>query len=277
MHFLLKYPSHFRVELPHHPHRRHLCDHPPIPSTFPGIATNHPTSLPGTQLQRCFENCAAMAAPNDGYGQFPPQQQFEQDQQQYPDVAAAGSPPPAQNQQPGDAGKKKKRGYATQAYEFGAGGNAAAGAPVAGGMMPGQSAPGASPMGYPAQQDFQAGYGGAPAPAGYAVPPAGTPTQPGLGGYQAPDAYYQGAAVPGTPQGMGGITAGMQNMNMGGQPAQAQPPQQQARVALNQLYPTDLLNQPFNVSELDLPPPPCILPPNVSPCSAPYHQHGTLT
>ncbi|KAK8117245.1 Sec23/Sec24 trunk domain-containing protein [Apiospora kogelbergensis] len=189
-----------------------------------------------------------MAAPNDGYGQFPPQQQFEQDQQQYPDVAAAGSPPPAQNQQPGDAGKKKKRGYATQAYEFGAGGNAAAGAPVAGGMMPGQSAPGASPMGYPAQQDFQAGYGGAPAPAGYAVPPAGTPTQPGLGGYQAPDAYYQGAAVPGTPQGMGGITAGMQNMNMGGQPAQAQPPQQQARVALNQLYPTDLLNQPFNAS-----------------------------
>lgn len=32
---------------------------------------------------------------------------------------------------------------------------------------------------------------------------------------------------------------------------------------LNQLYPTDLLNQPFNVSELDLPPPPIILPPNV--------------
>ncbi|KAK8069242.1 hypothetical protein PG994_005858 [Apiospora phragmitis] len=197
-----------------------------------------------------------MAAPNDGYGQFPPQDQ------QYPDMAAAGSPPPMQTQQPGDAGKKKKRGYATQAYEFGAGGNAAAGAPVAGGMMPGQPVPGASPMGYPAQQDFQAGYGGAPAPAygaspaaaGYGVPPAGTPAQAGVGGYQAPDAYYQGAAVPGTP-GMGGITAGMQNMNMGGQPAPAQAAQQQARVALNQLYPTDLLNQPFNVSELDLPPP----------------------
>ena len=187
-------------------------------------------------------------------------------------MAAAGSPPPMQSQQPGDAGKKKKRGYATQAYEFGAGGNAAAGAPVAGGMMPGQPGHGASPMGYPAQQDFQAGYGGAPAPAygasptavGYGVPPVGTPAQPGVGGYQAPDAYYQGAAVPGTPQGMGGITAGMQNMNMGGQSAPAQPAQQQARVALNQLYPTDLLNQPFNVSELDLPPPPCILPPNVS-------------
>jgi hypothetical protein len=36
------------------------------------------------------------------------------------------------------------------------------------------------------------------------------------------------------------------------------------RVALNQLYPTDLLNQPFNVAELELPPPPIILPPNVS-------------
>jgi protein transport protein SEC24 len=33
---------------------------------------------------------------------------------------------------------------------------------------------------------------------------------------------------------------------------------------LNQLYPTDLLNQPFAVKELDFPPPPAILPPNVS-------------
>jgi protein transport protein SEC24 len=33
---------------------------------------------------------------------------------------------------------------------------------------------------------------------------------------------------------------------------------------LNQLYPTDLLNQPFNVQELDYPPPLAILPPNVS-------------
>ncbi|KAK8044825.1 hypothetical protein PG993_004849 [Apiospora rasikravindrae] len=222
-----------------------------------------------------------MAAPNDGYGQFPPQQQFEQDQQQQPpyppDMAATGTPPPMQPQHPGDAGKKKKRGYATQAYEFGAGGNAAAtGAPVPGNMnmMPGQ--PVASPMGYPAQQDFQAGYGGAPVPAygasptaaGYGVPPAGTPVQPGVGGYQAPDPYYQGAAVPGTP-GMAGLTAGMQNMNMGGQPAPAAAAQQQARVALNQLYPTDLLNQPFNVSELDLPPPPCILPPNASVTQSP--------
>ncbi|KAA8566584.1 hypothetical protein EYC84_009130 [Monilinia fructicola] len=37
-----------------------------------------------------------------------------------------------------------------------------------------------------------------------------------------------------------------------------------AQVALNQLYATDLVNQPFNVAELDLPPPPIILPPNSS-------------
>jgi protein transport protein SEC24 len=55
-------------------------------------------------------------------------------------------------------------------------------------------------------------------------------------------------------------------MGMGGaaQPA-AQPQPAVARPAvLNQLYPTDLLNQPFNVAELELPPPPIILPPNVS-------------
>jgi protein transport protein SEC24 len=123
--------------------------------------------------------------------------------------------------------------------------------------------------GYPAQQDFQAGYGAPTAPA-YGAPagqpygaPAGSPgVPPAVGGYQAPDPYYQGAA--GAAQGVSGITAGMAGMNMGGQQPQQQPPAQQARVALNQLYPTDLLNQPFNVSELDLPPPPCILPPNVS-------------
>ena len=48
----------------------------------------------------------------------------------------------------------------------------------------------------------------------------------------------------------------------------SQKPQPQAAPqrgpVLNQLYPTDLLNQPFNVQELDYPPPPAILPPNVS-------------
>ena len=216
-----------------------------------------------------------MAAPNEGYGQYPPQQYGEQ-QSPYPpasgpDMAAVGSPPPDQTAQPPDAGKKKKRGYATQAYEFGAGGNAAAGPPPPGTLG------GAAPVpGYPGQPDFQQpGYGGAPAPAYGAAPatpgygaPLGSPAQPGAGGYQAPDAYYPGGATqPGTP-GMAGLTAGMQNMNVGGQqpmPAAGAPGAQQARLTLNQLYPTDLIAQPFNVSELDLPPPPCILPPNVGP------------
>lgn len=47
------------------------------------------------------------------------------------------------------------------------------------------------------------------------------------------------------------------------QPMPHQAPHQQG-LPLNQLYPTDLMGQPFNVSELDLPPPPIVLPPNVS-------------
>ncbi|KAH8645657.1 COPII component protein [Xylariales sp. PMI_506] len=221
-----------------------------------------------------------MSAPNQGfgYGQDPQQQQYGE-QASYPDPnAAAASPPPTQSaHQPAEAGKKKKRGYATQAFEFGAGGNAAAGGQAPGGIPPaGPVGAGANPMaGYPGQQDFQGGYAGAAAP-GYGSTPSpaygaagAAPGQPGVGGYQAPDTYYQGggAPTPGTP-GIAGVTAGMAGMNMGGQPApQAAAPQ--ARVALNQLYPTDLLNQPFNVSELDLPPPPCILPPNSSVTQSP--------
>ena len=59
------------------------------------------------------------------------------------------------------------------------------------------------------------------------------------------------------------ITHGMNNLGMGGQAPLANQPLLQ-RPQLNQLYPVDLLNQPFNVSELDLPPPPIILPPDVS-------------
>lgn len=47
-------------------------------------------------------------------------------------------------------------------------------------------------------------------------------------------------------------------------PAQQQPVvQPQRHVQLNQLYPTDLISQPFNVAELEYPPPPIILPPGV--------------
>lgn len=212
---------------------------------------------------------------DQGYGQ-----QHDQQAPYSPDTAAAGSPPPPQAGQQaldGAGGKKKKRGYATQAFEFGAGGNAAAGGQTAGGIPPppGVGATAGAPA-YPGQQqDFQGGYpgagvpayGGAPAQPAYGAP-GGVPAAPAVGGYQAPDAYYQGGAQ-GAPPGVSGVTAGMAGMNVGDpqaqqQQQQQQQPAQQGRVALNQLYPTDLLNQPFNVSELDLPPPPCILPPNVS-------------
>lgn len=206
-----------------------------------------------------------MAAPYDGQGQYPPQQ--------YPEEAEYGgyegqpaSPPP----QPGhvDAGKKKKRGYATQAYEFGAGANVgAAGAPPPGGIPPAfattqQPSPGFG--GYPAPAYDQGGYV-APAPAPYDPQQPGPLAQPSGGGYQQPYPYPAGGAA----VGLGPLTQNMAGLSMGGspQPAASQQQQQQApqqpRLALNQLYPTDLLSQPFNVSELDLPPPPCILPPNV--------------
>lgn len=203
-----------------------------------------------------------MAAPNEGYGQYPPQQYG---QEADPSAQAAfeqqGSPPPA----PGEAyaapeaGKKKKRGYATQAFEYGAGANAGATPP---------SAPGAAGAAAYPGQTFQGNYPAPIQPAPYGQQPlaqAMPGAQPALGGYQAPDAYYSGGANQ-APQGVAGITSNMAGMNLGGgpqQPPAQQPPGQQPRPALNQLYPTDLLNQPFNVSELDLPPPPCILPPNV--------------
>jgi protein transport protein SEC24 len=200
-----------------------------------------------------------MPPPGDGFGGYPaqPYDQFaaqdEQLQQPYEDPAAA--------QQPHDQGhKKKKRGYAAQAFEVGTGANAVAGGQPAGATQQFGAAP------------AQPGYGGyqaepqAAAPQGYQYPQGYGAQQPAAPqvpqyGYQAPD---QGYPTPGAPQpapGVGGITQGVGSMNIAGQPQGAQPPRP---AVLNQLYPTDLLSQPFNVSELDLPPPPIVLPANVS-------------
>lgn len=199
-----------------------------------------------------------MSAPND-YGQ---QAAFQQGQQApYADDGQAygnpvGSPPPQATQQPGEGGgKKKKRAYAAQAFDVGSGANAAVGGQLPGGGQFGTPQPMAAGYGYPGQ-DAQ------PQPAPYGAPQTYGSPAPATPGFQPPDAY--GAPAPG----VAGITQGMAGMQMGpgpGQPApQQMPPQAQPRVGpLNQLYPTDLLNQPFNVSELDLPPPPIILPPNV--------------
>jgi len=215
-----------------------------------------------------------MAAPNDGgYGQYPPQAYGEQSE--YPDPAAQGygstaSPPPPQaaGHHAPDHGRKKKRAYAAGAFDVAAGGNAAVGGQV----------PGGGQFGTP-QQPAVPGYGGYPQPDAAQIPAYGgaqpqygvpQPVAPGVGGYQAPEPYYPSPGAPPAPGGVAGITSGFSSMQLGAgaapgmQPQPQQLPPQARPGPLNQLYPTDLLNQPFNVSELDLPPPPIILPPNAS-------------
>ncbi|KAJ6017292.1 hypothetical protein N7451_000671 [Penicillium sp. IBT 35674x] len=173
-----------------------------------------------------------MAAPQGGY---PPQEGYAQ--------PGYGSPDPTQQQEspvpqqaPPAAGGKKKRAYAGQAFEFGAGANAALGGqPVAGGAYDA----------YPQQ----------PQPMGYQQPTYGAdPTQMQQPVAPAPDVAQ--------------MTNQFGGMGMA-EPHHMPPPQQpavqpQRNVQLNQLYPTDLISQPFNVAELDYPPPPIILPPGTS-------------
>lgn len=203
------------------------------------------------------------APPNDGYGQ-----PLDQAQEQPYDGQAAH---PA-HQEGAAAGKKKKRGYAAQAFEVGTGANALAGGQVPGGQ-PFAGAPiqgGAAPYGSYPQAEPQPVAGGPAAP-GYQYPQPGyggqqpaAASQPAYGGYQGPDQGYQPPGGQGPAAGVAGITQGMAGMQMGGQPQQPQMAQAARPAVLNQLYPTDLLTQPFNATELDLPPPPIILPQNVS-------------
>ncbi|PGH10210.1 protein transporter SEC24 [Helicocarpus griseus UAMH5409] len=193
-----------------------------------------------------------MAAPQGG---FPPgghpQDPYGQQQPYVEDpYSASGSPVQGNAPAPGPSthGGKKKRAYAGQAYEFGAGQNAALGGQLQGGGAYGGYAAPQPPQAYP-----QGTYGAEPVPmAPQMVAPAG------VGGYQPPTEAY-----PSQPVAMDQMTQQMGQMSMGGQPAM-QPVQAQRSVPLNQLYPTDLLTQPFNVAELDYPPPPIILPPNAS-------------
>ena len=206
------------------------------------------------------------APPGDGNGGTYGASHHEQSPEQpYQDQQFEGA---AQQDAGSAAGKKKKRGYAAGAFDVGSGANAGVGGqmPTGGqyGMPPATGAPGYGGYqgGEQAQQPIAQGY-----PQNYGAPGQPVPQQAGYGGYSAPD---QGYPVPGTQPGpvspgVGGITGGMGNMNISAQPHQQQQPggQMPRTAALNQLYPSDLLNQPFNVSELDLPPPPILLPPNV--------------
>lgn len=204
-----------------------------------------------------------MAAPQYGYPNQGQQEQFEANQQpEYEDNASSAQPPVS------SAAGRRKRHYAGQAYDFGGGANSALGGQQQGGIPnpgPYPLPPGASNAPYgqlvPQPGYPQPAYGTDPAnpPAMGGAPVYGQPS-PGVGGYQPPEPGYPSHGPPPLQPGIGGITQGMGNMTVGGQ---GQPQQLHPRPQLNQLYPTDLLNQPFNVSELDLPPPPIILPPNV--------------
>lgn len=174
------------------------------------------------------------------------------------------------------AAGRKKRAYAGQAYDFGAAANANQAAqqpPAQFGAQPAAAQYGA----YPGQEQQGQQVGG------YGQPAYGQPAYGGAEGYQAGGAYgqqqpqtsYGGAPVGGgytAPQqgyaasGLAAVTQSMGQMGLGGgsqqpagQPAAAGPPLQ-----LNRLQTTDLISQPFHVSELDMPPPSIILPPNVS-------------
>ncbi|OJJ49158.1 hypothetical protein ASPZODRAFT_129561 [Penicilliopsis zonata CBS 506.65] len=180
-----------------------------------------------------------MASPQGGY---PPQEGYGQ-------PVGYGTPPPpsdpaATAPAPHAAhGGKKKRVYAGQAFELGSGANAALG---------GQQQGGGSYGAYP------------PAPAaGYQQPMYGVDPnqgQPAVAGYAPP-----------APSGVAQMTQQFGAMGMADQQQAApQPVQVPQSVPLNQLYPTDLLAQPFNVAELDYPPPPIILPPNTSVYPSPH-------
>lgn len=186
-----------------------------------------------------------MAAPQGGY---PPQEGYGQ-------VPANPTPPPPTGPQSHAAGKKK-RAYAGEAFDFGSGANAALGGQQQGGGDYNAYAAQAAAAGYP-----PAGWTPAAVP-GYV--PASGQAQPAVGEYQPPAAAYPGPGVGGVAQ----VTQQFGQMGIGGQQAPPVMPQQAAQaprpVPLNTLYPTDLLAQPFNVAELDYPPPPIILPPGVS-------------
>lgn len=196
-------------------------------------------------------------------------QTYADPNQQLPADGQAPAPSATPLAHAAEHGKKKKRTYAADAFNVGTGANVAAG-----GL--GAPPPPAGQYGAPAPVAGTPVYGGygAPVDPQYGAPQQQQPVAAAAGSYAYPD-YGGGAAA--TPGGVDGITAGVANMGFtpaGGQPPlQQQPPvAQQAQQAgaparsgpLNQLYPSDLLSQPFNVSELELPPPPIILPPNTS-------------
>ena len=178
------------------------------------------------------------------------------------------------------AGGKKKRAYAGQAFDYGSGANAALGGQNSGLANYAGNPSGPWEGGYP-QQTQQPGYG-VEQPSRLTSGPMypQQQQQPGaMGVYQPPDQGYPTSSGPQGAGGVAGMTSQFGQMTVGGQQLQQPPLVQQIpqrAQPLNQLYPTDLASQPFHVSELDLPPPPIILPQNVSLADGPPISFGRL-
>ncbi|KAH7551481.1 hypothetical protein J3E72DRAFT_4922 [Bipolaris maydis] len=137
--------------------------------------------------------------------------------------------------------KKRDRYAAGTGYQFGANTQEAAAA------APPPVAPG---YGAPAYGAPSPGYGAPAAAPGYGAPSPG---------YGAPAPYGQPA-----PQDPNALNQQFGQMNLG--PGQVAPQVQQPTAATqqNQLFPSDLIAQPFHVSELYNPPPPINLPANAA-------------
>jgi protein transport protein SEC24 len=193
-----------------------------------------------------------MAASQEGY---PPQEGYGQP---VPGYGHQGSPePPAPSSGPtshSHIGGKKKRAYAGEAFEFGAGANAALGGQQQGGGGYGTYAGHSQAAGYPP-----------PAYNTEASPVYSQPQAAAVGGYQAPATGYPAPSYPAPNR--SSVTQITQQFDQMGVSAPRQTSQQSHQaprpIPLNQLYPADLLSQPFNVAELDYPPPPIVLPSNV--------------
>ena len=201
----------------------------------------------------------------DGQGGSPQPEFTNPDYQQPAATDGANSPDP--DSRPAQGRKKGGRSYATQAFDFGSGANS--GLQQASSPYAQQNA--ASPQygGYQNQQQPQQPYPQhehqqpASNQQGYGQPGYGDqPAQYGLQGGQ--QGYYGGQG--GYPQqqqhgAQTGLNEKFGSMSMADQP---QPYRQGAPVQLNRLQTSDLISQPFVVSEIDQPPPPIVLPPNVS-------------
>ena len=239
---------------------RSSCHEPALPASHSTHSATTKAEQYRPAIRLSTKSLFIMSAPQgDGSGGYGYDQQPFQEQ-------PADGPPQESASAPG---KKKKRGYAAGAFDVGSGANAAVGGQVQGGGQFGMPQTAGQPGygGYPAetQQPAQPAVEGSGYTQGYGQQQQPPPTQQPAYGYQAPDQGYQApGAQPGHgPPGVGGITSGVGNMNINAQPQHQQQGQGARPAILNQLYPSDLLSQPFNVAELDLPPPPITLPPNV--------------